>query len=453
MKRLIVLTSVLALAAGAGGIAGFIAADRLFDQRSPGGLIRYVERRLQGHPRLETMALPLLAWWRTQVERPVDPTAALPALGRGPRALAATDAPKTIGSVEELRSAIARAQPGDVLQLLPGTYRLETKLHPVTAGRPDAPITLRGGPGVRIDSAVIEAIKIGQPHWIFEGLHLRGVCRQDHDCEHALHVVGGAVGTVIRDNHLEDFNAALKVNGEGGRFPDRGRLEHNDIINRAPRLTERPVSPVDIVAASGWVVTGNRVANFVKGGSNGVSYGIFMKGGGRDGRIEGNLVVCTPEDVSQIGIRVGISLGGGTTGRGACRDPECIVEHEGGIVANNIVAHCNDAGIDVNRATRGEVRHNTLINTAGILLRDDPSSARVRANLLDGRLRVRPPAAAMPVDNVTGDIRDWIAGADALDLRWSRRPDAVASADENRDFCGRERGPFSLPGALAGDPC
>jgi parallel beta-helix repeat protein len=266
-------------------------------------------------------------------------------------------------------------------------------------------------------------------------------------------VVGGALGTVIRHNRLQDFNAAIKVNGENGRFPDNGRLLHNHIANQAPRLTDRPVTPVDIVAASGWVVSDNVVAHFAKDGGNRISYGIFMKGGGRQGRIERNLVVCTPANPSQPGVRVGISLGGGGSGAAVCREQPCLVEHHGGVVANNVVAHCNDAGIDVNRSTGSEIRHNTLINTAGIQLRDDPSSARVRANLFDGRLRVRSPAVAEAADNLDGDTRRWWADADRLDLAWKQRPEPVTTADESTDFCGRARGPLSLPGALDGAPC
>lgn len=448
MRRRVAAAVVLALVAAAGAVA----AERLFMARSPGELIRHLERRLLGHPRLEALAKPALAWWRAQVERPAE-LASPPTLGRGPRALGLRADATAVSGVEALRLALAGARPGEVLQLLPGSYRIESTLLTGTAGRAGQPITVRGGPGVRIDAATTEAFKVVQPHWVFEGLHMRGVCVQDHDCEHAFHVAGPAVGTVIRDNRLEDFNAAVKVNGEGGRFPDGGRLEHNDIANRGPRLTERPVSPVDIVGASHWVVSGNRVANFAKNGSNRISYGIFMKGGGQGGRIEGNLVICTPAGVSQPGERVGISLGGGGTGSESCRDRQCIVEHQGGQVANNIVAHCNGPGLDVNHATGSELRHNTLINTAGILVRDDPSSATVRANLLDGRLRVRPPAMAKAADNRDGDLRRWMSGADALDLRWSQLPEPVPTAGEALDFCGRSRGPRSLPGALDGDPC
>lgn len=434
------------------GVAVLVADRAVFDRRSPGEAIRYLERRLQGHPRFEALAGPVLARWRTQVERPVA-LSELPAFGRGPRALGPVANAIVVADVAALRDAVSRARPGDVLLLAPGRYRIDATLHPRVAGRADAPITLRGGPGAVLESNTTEAIKIDQPFWVFEGLRMRGTCRADHDCEHAFHVVGGAVGTVIRDCRLEDFNAALKVNGEDGRFPDGGRLERCDLINGGPRETDRPVSPVDIVGASGWTVADNRVVHFVKRGGNGVSYGIFMKGGGRNGRIERNVVVCTPNDISQAGVRVGISLGGGLTGDEACRQQPCLVEHQNGLVASNLVAHCNDAGIDVNRSTDSRIEHNTLVNTAGILLRDEPSSALLRANLFDGRIRVRAPAMAESIDNRAGDLRRWFAGADALDLRWTTQPDEVPTAGTAPDLCGRARGSGGPPGALSGAPC
>lgn len=446
-RRLILaLATVLALATAGGALA----MGQLLEQHSPGELIRYLQRRLEGHPTLQAVALPPLDWWQQQVERPVA-LQHWTTLGRGPRPAGPVPAGALeVASVAALRQALREANPGQVIQLLPGLYRIEATLRPGQAGRAGAPITLRGGPGVRLESTTTEAFKVEQPHWVFEHLELQGRCRQDHDCEHAFHVVGAALGTVIRDNRLLDFNAAIKVNGEQGRYPDGGQLHHNHIANAGPRMTERPVTPVDIVAASGWVVGDNLVANFSK---SGVSYGIFMKGGGQRGRIERNLVVCTPAGISQPGQRIGISLGGGSTGAESCRERPCLTEHRDGVVANNVVAHCNDAGLDVNRATGAELRHNTLINTAGILVRGDPSSAMVRANLFDGALRVRPPAQASALHNAGLSAAEALADADRLDLAWRRRPDPVPSADEATDFCGRPRGPQSLPGALAGEPC
>lgn len=433
--------------------------NTVLDQRSPGELIRYTERRLLGHPKLEAVALPVLGWWRRQTERqaPAD----LPTLGRGPLPQAWEPASTlasdtlTVASVPALARALRDARPGQTIELAPGSYRITHTLVPTQAGRADAPITLRAArPGsVWLESATTEAFKLAQPHWVIEHLNWRGVCAQDHDCEHALHVVGAAVGSVIRHNRLLDFNAAIKVNGEGGRFPDGGHIHHNQIANAGPRRTDRPVTMIDIVAASGWVVSDNLIARFVKDGGNGISYGVFLKGGGRGGRIERNLVVCTPGDISVPGVRVALSLGGGGTSEAACREQPCLVEQHDGVIANNIVAHCNDVGIDVNRSVGSEVRHNTLINTAGITVRGEPSFARARANLLDGRVRARAPALVSPEHNLAADLRGWLDDPDALALGWRRRPDAVPTADEAMDACGRPRGALSLPGALADAPC
>jgi len=425
------------------------------EQRSPGEIIRYTERRLLGHPTLEAVALPVLGWWRRQTERRAPD--ALPHLARGPlpQAWGPSADVLAVDSVPALVQALRTARPGQTIQLAPGTYRITNTLYPTQAGLADAPITLRAAlPGsVYLESDTTEALKLAQPHWVIEHLHWRGVCAQDHDCEHALHVVGAAVGSVIRHNQLLDFNAAIKVNGEGGRFPDDGHIGHNHIANGGPRRTDRPVTMIDIVAASGWVVSDNLIAQFIKDGGNGISYGAFMKGGGRGGRFERNLVVCTTGNISVPGVRVGLSLGGGGTGASVCREQPCLVEHHGGVIANNIVAHCNDVGIDVNRSVDSEVRHNTLINTAGITVRGEPSFALARANLLDGRVRARAPGQVSATHNLQADLRDWLADPDALALGWRRRPAAVPTADEAVDACGHPRGPVSPPGALADGPC
>lgn len=448
------LASLGAIVLTAGSAAW--ALDAVLDQRSPGEIIRHLQRRLIGHPKLEAVALPPLAWLQARTERPVM-LVALPTLGRGPQAAppAAAVQAITVNSVPALAQALRAATAGAVIEIAPGRYRITGTLHTGQPGRADAPITLRAGPtgGVQLESATTEAFKLTQPHWVIEHLSLRGVCERDHDCEHAFHVVGAAVGTVIRHNRLQDFNAAIKVNGERGGFPDDGRITHNHIANRAPRQTDRPVTPIDIVAASRWVVSDNLIANFVKDGGDGISYGAFMKGGGRGGRFERNLVVCTPAGISQPGVRVGLSLGGGGTSASACREQPCLAEHSQGVIADNIVAHCNDVGIDVNASPGAELRHNTLINTAGIGIRNEPASARVRANLLDGRVRVRPPGRLETADNLQTDLRTIFTDADALALGWASRPSPVPSADEAADFCGRPRGASSPPGALVDGPC
>ncbi len=221
-----------------------------------------------------------------------------------------------VSNTQDLARALGAVLSGQVIEVDPGEYLIDRRLVTGHAGTARRPIVLRAArPGTvvfRVKS--VEAIVVTQPYWLFENLTLRGECARHGDCEHAFHVVGKARGTVLRNNRIEDFNAHIKVNGEGGSFPDDGLLQFSTLMNGSARLTDRPVTPVDIVAASGWRVVDNLVGGFTKAGGDRISYGLFMKGAGSGGRIDRNLVICSTSDVSQPGVRVGISLGDGGTG-------------------------------------------------------------------------------------------------------------------------------------------
>lgn len=395
--------------------------------RSPGELVRYLKRRLDHHDKLEAVFVPLLDWVQARVERPVD-LAEVPTLGRGPRqqagVAAVSSADLYVQNVDELRAALMNATAGQTVTLGPGTYAVNQRLrtgHPGTAAEPIVVRPAqRGTVSLRVTATM--GIRMTQPHWVIEGLDFQGACKSHDDCEHALQIVGAARDVVVRDNQMRDFNAHLKVNGEGGQFPDNGRIEFNLLSNSAPRHTLRSVVPIDIVAASGWRVSNNVISNAVKRAGNGVSFAAFMKGGGTGGLFEHNLVVCTSQGISQPGVRVGLSFGGGGTAPESCRDQRCVSEFSGGVARHNIIAHCNDSGLDVNTAVRTLLQNNTLINTAGIQLRGEPSSAEVRGNLLDGAIRVRPGGQADAHDNLATDTRDWFRDADRLDLTWRQAP-------------------------------
>lgn len=445
-------------------------------QRTPGELVRYAQRRLEGHPRLEAVALPVLHAVQRSVERPVP--ALLPSLGKGqqPRPLAPVrygdagqplaqapmaDGAAVAASADDLllhdtaglAAAMQNARPGQHLVIAPGRYRIDRPLYTRNAGTPNAPIVVTAAwPGtVTLEVAVAEGFVVNRPYWVFENLHLRGVCRSDDACEHAFHVVGAARSTVLRNNLIEDFNAHVKVNGHGGLWPDDGLLQFNTLRNGEARRTEKPVTPVDVVAASGWQVADNVIAHFVKPHGNGVSFGVFMKGAGQQGRIERNLVICTAQDVSQPGVRVGLSFGGGGTGPQYCRDGRCDAEHRDGLIANNVVAHCNDAGIYVFRSAGTRVLHNTLVNTAGIDVRVAPAQALVQANVLEGRVRERDGGLLEERFNLTGRI-GGSGQADALELEPPSAAQAEPAArlqDASTDFCGAARPDVAAPGALA----
>ena len=150
--------------------------------------------------------------------------------------------------------------------------------------------------------------------------------------------------------------------------------------------------------------------------------------------------------------RLGLSFGGGGTGvPSICRDGRCATEHAGGVMQNNIIAHCNDSGIDINQATAATVAFNTLINTRGIGSRRAPASAIAYANVVEGEIRARDGTTLQKFFNVTYGGKAPFEDAHLLALEWRSQPAPVPTRPEVvDDFCCRERGPRSMPGALNG---
>ena len=263
----------------------------------------------------------------------------------------------------------------------PGSYHL--KGHRVViggAGTPDAPIYVRAQRvgTVKIELDTLEGFFVNKPYWVFENLIIRGACKSDSRCEHAFHVVGNGVGTVLRNNELIDFNAALKVNGlrtkNSEQHPDFGLVQNNTIYNTRPRDTGNPTTPLNINSANGWVVSSNFIADFAKGKSDRISYAAFMKGNSSNGIFERNLVVCHWKLPMDGGIRVGLSFGGGGTGKQYCRWADCRAEHTAGIIRNNIITRCPaDVGIYLNRSARTQIYGNLLLDNKGIDVRFSPA--------------------------------------------------------------------------------
>jgi hypothetical protein len=480
LRRLMLAGLLIALLAALGSAAYLLRAERWSGvwQRTPVELVRYAERRLDGHPRLQRVFSPALQMWR-RAQQP-EPPASLPTLGKGQQvralgaagydaagrpqplsAVASAAAPVApsvrITDVQQLDAALTAARSGQVLQLEPGRYAVATTLHTGHAGTAALPIVVRAArPGsVELVVTALQGIVVDQPYWVFENLDWRGACANHDDCEHAYHVVGPARGTVILNNRIADFNAHLKINGQDGGWPDDGLVQFTSFVNSAGRRTGAPVNAVDSVGANGWQVLDNSVEAAIKLGGNGISYGLCIKGAGRGVVIERNRVVCTPDRLAQAGLRVGISLGCGGSAPQFCRDGRCNVELFDGVVANNVVAHCNDFGIDLLLAQRAQVLHNTLVNTEGIDARGASTRADVIGNLVEGRIRARDGAGLMEQDNLAvGALDALLAAPLALDLRWNEASNrARATPETARDFCGRPRPPFSPPGATVQARC
>jgi len=366
---------------------------------------------------------------------------------------------QTVRTADELVAAVSAAQPGDHILLAPGKYRIAHNIEIKQRGSQSRPITLsaeRLG-DARLVVENTQGFLVRAPFWIFENLEIRGNCAEHSTCEHAYHITGGAYGTVIRNNRLVDFNSMIKINGEAqsGRqvFPDFGLLESNSLYNHSVRDTDRPVTPVDIVGANGWIIRNNLIADFAKGRGDRTSYAGFAKGNASGTVFENNIIVCELRVPAKGSVRVGLSFGGGGTDISACRGNDCSAEHTRGSIRNNIIMHCpSDVGIYLNRAHEAEVYNNTLYNTVGIDVRFPESTAIIFNNIIGGRIHDRDGALSIRAANL---ITDYDTGLDNdIFHDWFQLPEAGnftlldGSAFINRgemkdtlkhDFCGNTR--------------
>jgi len=318
-----------------------------------------------------------------------------------------------VADAAALRAAIASAGPGDRIVVLPGEYRL-TRQVIRNGGAPGAPITVTTlvPARTRILTSAVELFKLRAPHWVFEGLTFAGTA----GTHHAFHIVGGADGVVIRANRFLNFHAAIKGNPERGRAPGHVTIERNIFLNDAPRRTTAPTTPIDVVGGIGWILRGNFIADFGKAGGNGISYAAFLKGGGRGGVMERNLVIC--EWRHSGGRRVGLSFGGGGSPR-EMRSADN-TEHDGGVMRNNIIINCPNApGIYLNRSANSRISNNTLFDAYGIMARFPAGASIIRNNIVSGAITERGGARTLADGNLTTGlgIGAYIPGGEARLVR------------------------------------
>jgi hypothetical protein len=369
--------------------------------------------------------------------------------------------PRYVNTAEELRAAVKSAQAGDVITLLPGVYRFDGATVAAQAeGRAEAPVTVRAEePGTAtIEFNNGEGFAVTGPYWRFENLTIAGACKEDAQCEHAFHVSGRADHFAAVNNTIRDFNAHFKINGSDGSFPDQGLIEHNTLANSSPRKTANPVTPIDLVGANGWIIRANVITDFVKDGGDHVSYGAFAKGGASGTTFEGNVVVCEQRLQNMPGQRVGLSFGGGATGKAYCRDRHCVTEHDHGIMRDNLIASCSDAGIYVNSGADTHIVHNTLLDTGGVDVRFPESGADVIGNLVDGTIRARNGARVRALDNMDTPIaylyagyhpvRKLFASSQDFDLHWKAEAPRRAQPGRSLDLCGKRRPVWASYGAF-----
>jgi parallel beta-helix repeat protein len=235
-------------------------------------------------------------------------------------------------------------------------------------------------------------------------------------------------------------------------------IEGNTFTDTAPRHTRNPVTPIDLVGASFWRVSGNIITDFVRGFDGPTTYGAFFKGAGEGNIMQRNLVICELNLTQAQGQHVGLSLGGGGTDMAARREQgHTGFEQIGGVIRDNLIAFCSDDGIYLNRSARSVIDHNTLLDTAGIDVRFSESSGQVTGNLIDGMLRGRDGGSLRQADNARPFLLWLFAGVHPqrwlfrdpgrLDLRWRGKAAPLSDSEQRTDLCGRLRASRSPPGA------
>jgi hypothetical protein len=204
------------------------------------------------------------------------------------------------------------------------------------------------------------------------------------------------------------------------------------------------------------VLRDNFIHDWRKNGGNFVSYGVFLKSGGKRGVLERNLVICGGTQVplqATNDARIGLSFGGGGTGAQFCApafdvNTPCSVEHEDGIARNNVVINCSDVALYVNRGRNTRVLYNTFIATNGVDFRFDTTTGVAIGNVTSSALRARDMGTFTGMGNVTGvttaTFDGWYTTPLAGDLSLMAPPTMLLGAGPREplvtdDFCGRPR--------------
>ena len=352
-----------------------------------------------------------------------------------------------------LGDAVRNANPGDVIEVAPGTYSISGKIRTGKAGTKESPITIRGTGAtadVKLDFRdTDEGLVIGHSDWIIEHVWVNGAC-PGGGCGNGaggIHVNAGGDRVVIRYSKITNWEQNIKSDRSDSAEPTDGQIIGNEIANTGDGYTNGGTG-IDIVGGLRWYIAGNYVHDWAR---NAVRYGIFVKGGARDAVIERNLVVGSRDLPAGSGAYVGISFGGGGTGSQFCAPDNrgnggCTCEAFAGIARNNIIAHTNDAALHTKRACGSIFASNTVHDSGiGLQIQNEGTSAVLLTNgVLDNKL----------VGNAQSDNNALSLGVDGLKkiyadpdaLGFGKGPDPAAAAgkakvrpDVTTDYFGHPR--------------
>lgn len=304
-----------------------------------------------------------------------------------------------VSNVSQLVNAINNMGPGQRIILTPGTYILNQRfvIPASRSGTAAEPITIMAQDGlgaVTLDANGNEEAFLftGARFIIIEGLRITG------GAYHAIKIDAPSTDIWIRNNALFDNTQGSDLNSQasaikgggagpvGGVYAGRVTIEKNEIYQVTP-FGGNNFQGVDCNGCKDWVVRSNFIHDIRGAGLTGTC--IQFKSGSSNTIIENNII-------RNCGL-VGINYGGfGTPSWGGET-----FEHVGGIVRNNIISGCSDAGISVINVKDGKIYNNTLYNNGFTPdIRVDALNVQYRNNILDRPLNLRDGTIVIQSNNL-----------------------------------------------------
>lgn len=339
-----------------------------------------------------------------------------------------------VDDATSLRTAIAKARPGDTIAIKPGTYEMgERTPETISDGTAAKPITMRaigdnGYAVLKLDGNI--GFRVKNRFWKFKGIHFKGNPERSQ-------------ATVFMDGPQGCENVSFvdcKISDSAGYGVKTARNPKSAVDSVLIEFTEvfnTGGTALDIVGGDHWVVRRNYVHTFgTAGGSN---YGIFLKGGGTKGLIEGNLV-----DGEHRSGSIGISFGGGLTGEQFMPvvNGQYPAEHTRGICRNNIVVNTSDVAYHSNNSDGCAFYNNLAFGCAGFQRQKSQGKDPLFVNNVIGTLR---GALDSSDRNMEAGQAEWFRNPSEYDFRLTEVGESIltqsaASIDENpTDLFGNAR--------------
>jgi len=360
---------------------------------------------------VHTLVLILAAVWVAAMGGPsaADRPEWMPAVP----ALPVTGRTVNVGTVDELRDAIAHARDGDTILVADGVYQLNRFLQLTGC----TGVTLRGASG---DASKVELRGIGWDdterddilriqactsvtvaYLTFAECHAYGIKLEQTPWE----------GRQLRDVHIYACafrnigTRGIKGTGGGGGFVDGGTIRYCDFQNtKIPPRTwiydGDYVSAIDCMRLKGWEIADNSFRD-IRGANGGGRGAVFIWVESEDVVAERNVFVNCDRAIAY--------------GNPSGSSEEAAKPHmTGGVIRNNFIVAGADTGIELSWVRGVRVHHNTVLaregNGSGIHYHwREISGVEIANNLVRGRIYGDGDTVSQR-DNLTTGIEDsWFA--------------------------------------------